>query len=80
MLLLGLDIGGTKCAAVLAETEGDAVRFLCRREIPTVGSAADTLGALAACAEEGAAACGADLSRLAGAGISCGGPLDAARG
>ena len=80
MLLLGLDIGGTKCAAVLAETEGDAVRFLYRREIPTVGSAADTLGALASCAEEGAAACGADLSRLAGAGISCGGPLDASRG
>ena len=80
MLLLGFDIGGTKCAVTLAEAEGEEIRFLLRREIATKGTPQAVFERLFACAEEGAAACGADLRAVAAAGISCGGPLDAARG
>ena len=82
MTLAGLDIGGTKCAATLARTVGDGVEMhgvemLGKRAFPTPPSPAAALDALGDAL--------ADLVRQHGAppeaiGISCGGPLDSARG
>lgn len=80
MLLLGFDIGGTKCAVLLAEVSGEDIRFIFRHEIPTKGRAEQVLETLFKSAEEKASVCGVNLSRIDGAGISCGGPLDTARG
>ena len=37
MYLYGFDIGGTKCAVILAKVEGDQVEFLERYEMKTLG-------------------------------------------
>ena len=37
MYLYGFDIGGTKCAVILAKVEGDQVDFLERYEMKTLG-------------------------------------------
>jgi len=73
-LLLGLDIGGTKTAAVLGRSP---VEVLGREEFPTAGPAATLRQAVAAARRllgrfpgEAVAACG----------VACGGPLDAAAG
>ena len=72
--LLGLDIGGTKCAALLGDADGNV---LARREWPSL-------------VQRGAAAMLQDLLREArsliadrrvrGVGVSIGGPMDAGRG
>ncbi len=77
--VLGIDIGGTKCAVVLGRPNGE---ILARREEPTrpeqgpdrilerlVSAAADLLR------DQGASA-----ASLGGIGISCGGPIDSAAG
>lgn len=69
MNYLGFDIGGTKCAVILGNEEGDV---LFRQAIPT-GAPKDTLEQLLAIAE------GLDAGPVS-AGISCGGPLDEKRG
>ncbi len=76
--LLGIDIGGTKCAVVLGEFDGEDVRIVRRIATPT-RSGADPLHAL----EELAAICrtllGAasiDPKHVAQLGVCCGGPLD----
>lgn len=75
--LLGFDVGGTKCAAILGEAEGEGVRILERVALPT------PVGPEAAVAQMEAAA----FSLLArhdrqpeAIGISCGGPLDSRHG
>ncbi|MDR2202455.1 MAG: ROK family protein [Clostridiales bacterium] len=76
----GIDIGGTKCATVLARTSKNGAEFLSRREIPTVGSYEAVLDTC--CRNLLAQIAGAELipGAVEGIGISCGGPLDAARG
>jgi len=75
MYYIGLDIGGTKCAASLGKIEGDKIEILAREEVKTTPSAEETLMALAPYVEEYKARTGATE-----AGISCGGPLDCKRG
>lgn len=78
--LVGLDIGGTKIAAVLATTDG---RILHRVSEPTRAeerSPNDVLKRLAEMARETIAAGNVAHSDLLGVGISCGGPLDSATG
>jgi glucokinase len=71
--LIGVDIGGTKCAVCL----GDAgARVLARREIATPRDPKETLAALERHARELLGKSGA----IDAVGISCGGPLDAVRG
>jgi glucokinase len=76
--LAGLDIGGTTCAVTLALREADGVAILGARRRPTPPSPGETLDALrtdlAALLDEHP---GANLRAI---GISCGGPLDSARG
>ena len=80
MYLIGIDIGGTKCAVSLGKRAADGgVRLLHRCESrPTVGRAPmELLAELCADARE----CMARAPRRpSAAGISCGGPLDSRRG
>jgi len=70
-LLLGLDIGGTKSAAVVGDGEGNA---LAREEFPTSTPEA-TIAQLIAL---GGRLCSGE--RPAGCGIACGGPLSSREG
>ena len=80
MYLIGIDIGGTKCAVSLGKRAADGgVRLLHRCESrPTAGRAPmELLAELCADARE----CMARApQRPSAAGISCGGPLDSRRG
>ena len=75
MYYIGLDIGGTKCAASLGKITGDKIEILARNEVKTLPSAEETLTALQPFVEEYKAKTGATQ-----AGISCGGPLDSKTG
>ena len=76
MKLLGFDIGGTKCAAITADWENEALLITGRVECPTdhTVSGEEMVNRLFALAE------GIVTARPDAIGISCGGPLDAARG
>jgi glucokinase len=78
-LLLGLDIGGTKTACVLADTQG---RILARARHPTVlsGEARTDVARMADAALALLAEAGAGQGDLAGAGAAVPGPLDRAAG
>jgi len=76
MYILGLDIGGTKCASVLAAVNNDNIEFLDRYEIKTTSDWRHILGLLCDRANEKAKEMGIILSSV---GISCGGPLSADR-
>lgn len=75
MYYIGLDIGGTKCAASLGKITGDKIEILERNEVKTLPSAIETLTALQPFVEEYKAKTGATQ-----AGISCGGPLNSKTG
>lgn len=73
-MILGIDIGGTKCAAVLGTSEGEVLE---RRAMPTEAEAGwrDIVDRLLQMARDVAGG-----RELTGVGISCGGPLDTTRG
>ena len=75
MYYIGLDIGGTKCAASLGKITGDKIEILARNEVETLPSAEETLRNLKPFVEEYKVKTGATE-----AGISCGGPLDCKKG
>ena len=74
---LGLDIGGTKCAALLGRREENGFAILERVQLPTEGSAAQMLEKLFSAAEEIIRRTG---EKPAACGISCGGPLNSKTG
>ena len=73
---LGVDIGGTKCAVVRGDSEGhilEKTRFDTRDCAATVARILDTAAAMAeSAARQGQAVCAV--------GVSCGSPMDSARG
>lgn len=73
--MIGFDIGGTKCAVSIGKRAGDGIEITDKRKIPTDLSRSpyEMLDTLCRMAEEMTN----DFSRI---GISCGGPLDTARG
>jgi len=77
-MLLGLDIGGTKCAVILGRRDGDRIAITEKKTLPTDKPVYEMIEALFATAEEmlGPKGCAA----LAGIGISCGGPLSSKKG
>ncbi len=78
-LLLGLDIGGTKCTVVLAGADG---RPIASRALPTSRDR-DPYGTLARLLDAAAALLSgrdSEIGAVARIGISCGGPLDAEKG
>jgi glucokinase len=76
-LLAGIDIGGTKCAVCLGRAAEEGVHIVARRHVPTPPYPADALDWLVAALAELAAE---QAGPLAAIGVSCGGPLDSARG
>lgn len=77
---LGIDIGGTKCAASLAVRTGEGKKpeILGKKKIKTGGTPDEMLRKLGNLADELLSDGG--IPAPAGIGIACGGPLDAARG
>lgn len=77
---IGADIGGTKCAVLLAKTSGTAEKpvILGKKTIKTEGTPAETLEKLFVLVEELLNENGNPATE--GIGIACGGPLDAERG
>ncbi|HLK61233.1 MAG TPA: ROK family protein [Chthonomonadaceae bacterium] len=78
--VLGVDIGGTKCAVVLARTDGEILE---RRSEPTQSETRGpdaVLARLAEMAREVMAAQKVMPTDVRGLGISCGGPLDTKTG
>jgi glucokinase len=73
----GVDIGGTKTAVSLWSLDGE---LLGKRRFETEGGSAAVLGEIEASIRLLAEAGGVSLSAASGIGISCGGPLDSARG
>lgn len=75
MYLLGFDIGGTKCAVITAEWNGEEVTLLQKKKCPTERIAPEAmLARLIDMADS-------ILEKKPDAiGVSCGGPLDAERG
>jgi len=75
MKIVGLDIGGTKCAVSLGETDGKgAAQILKKQTFPTPSDPWETLKRLA----DAVRANGTD--GIEAIGISCGGPLDSRKG
>lgn len=86
---LGIDIGGTKCAVILAEQEsaGPKPRIISKGKISTTdhgsGTAhtpSDTISELLSQARAMLEREGLTFSEIRAVGVSCGGPLDAERG
>ena len=77
-LLLGLDIGGTKSAAVVGTPDGVV---LARASAPTPpGHWQEGVALLCTLARDACRMYGADVSDMAALGVSCGGPLDSTTG
>ena len=74
-ILLGLDIGGTKCAVSVGAETAEGIRILRREAIPTPKDQRAAMQAMLALAGEIAQG-----QPIAGIGISAGGPLDAQAG
>lgn len=80
---IGFDIGGTKCAVILGEFVGsDDIRIVAKKRFATKEAASPEACLLSMCglAEELLNENGVGKSSVCGIGISCGGPLDPARG
>jgi len=83
--LVGLDIGGTKCAVSLGESVGNNIKILSRDEFPTTGlSWHEVLEAFSTRIKDVTnptrPASHPQPLLLSAIGISCGGPLDSTRG
>ena len=77
--IIGIDIGGTKCAVILAGLDGQIPRIIRKDSIATARypSPGQMLEKLRQMTEE---MLGDGLRDLGGIGISCGGPLDSRKG
>ncbi len=74
-ILAGVDIGGTKCAVCVGETDGDKVNILGKRRFATPSSPGDTQTEISIHLEGLLAEFGV-RHRLKAIGVSCGGPLN----
>ncbi|GAB3932006.1 hypothetical protein GCM10028827_29820 [Mucilaginibacter myungsuensis] len=79
-MLLGFDIGGTKCAVLLGQLTDDNIMITHKEAMPTDKPVYDMIEHLFATAESMLAQNGIDKGALTGIGISCGGPLSSRRG
>jgi len=77
-MLLGLDIGGTKCAVILGRREGDRITIIEKKILPTDKPVYEMIETLFATSEEMLGTKG--HAALTGIGISCGGPLSSKKG
>jgi len=80
-MLLGFDIGGTKCAVVLGEKHGEEkINIVDKVVVPTDKSVQEMMEALFHTADVLMAKNEVANNRLKGIGISCGGPLNSKSG
>lgn len=79
-MIAGFDIGGTKCAVILADSQDGKVTFLERREFPTIGTPESVIERLLDTLYAELKSHGLTTNELTAAGISCGGPLNGKRG
>jgi glucokinase len=80
-MLLGFDIGGTKCAVTLGQIASwGEPTIIDKIALPTHGPAYDMIAALFAAADELLGKHGLEHHLLHGIGISCGGPLNSRSG
>jgi len=79
-MLIGFDIGGTKCAVSLGEARDGGFAVADKIRLPTAGAPLAMLDALTEAARAMLARRGASLGEAEAIGVSCGGPLSAARG
>lgn len=78
--LLGFDVGGTKCAAVLGERVGDKLTVIGRSAFATADYREPEKCIRKFVAEMRDLLARHDVAEYSGVGISCGGPLDAESG
>lgn len=77
-MIVGLDIGGTKCALSLGECASNLVNILHREEFPTAGLTwQQVLEEFATRIDRSKSDCSGKIEAI---GISCGGPLDSKAG
>ena len=80
-MLLGFDIGGTKCSVTLGiDKESEAIDIAEKKVLPTDKSAFEMIDLLFATAEELLAKQSFSKENITGIGISCGGPLSSKSG
>ena len=77
--ILGVDIGGTKCAVIYGQKEGDTLHLVEKVKFPTT-SVDETIANICSEIEQMMGRHGLDPSNTGAIGISCGGPLDSKRG
>lgn len=77
---IGIDIGGTKCAVTLGEERAEGLSIIEKKRFPTSGSPEEILGRFVEEADGILRKRGMSYRDIRSIGISCGGPLDAARG
>ena len=80
MYIGGLDIGGTKCAALVGQLKEGSLSVCARVRFPTPGTPEAALKGLEEALCEAARQVGISPESLAAIGISCGGPLDSKTG
>lgn len=74
-LLIGMDVGGTKCAVISGIVENDQLRILQREAFPTPKDQSEAIDRMCEIAEKLAGD-----TPIAAIGISAGGPMDAEKG
>ncbi|WP_308638321.1 ROK family protein [Paenibacillus silvisoli] len=80
MTFAGIDIGGTKCAVTIGRSIADRIELLDKTAFPTPPTPDAAIERLGAELEQLLERHPAEKARLTAIGISCGGPLDSARG
>jgi len=80
MYVVGFDIGGTKCAVLIAKIAQGKVDFLSRCQICTEGSWTEHSGPPLRIYERQLALLELSKQDITAAGVSCGGPLNSKRG
>lgn len=75
----GIDLGGTKIQAIVADADHE-ILGAARRPTPTTGGPPDVIDALAGAMREACADAGVDPAQLAGVGLGSPGDVDAAAG
>ena len=79
-MLLGFDIGGTKCAVVIGTTKGDEIEIAAKEVMPTNLPVYEMIELLFTTAENLLSRHHISTEQLQGIGISCGGPLSSKKG
>ncbi len=79
-MLLGFDIGGTKCAVIIGTLRGEEMEIIDKEAMPTDQPVYLMIERLFATAENLLFRNKIDIDQLYGIGISCGGPLSSKKG